>query len=166
MGKKDVTAKEAHLRQYKTTALWNEHRLTILSYGNDNYILKYQYQIILKKSGTIFWIDTLKIRFNNFSTFKSEIWRSNYFWNYKTIFSLCNGWHGNTIFFPIQYLHNQIIGFVILERKKGETYFLYIFNADPLSLQDTSITFEEIELTSLTFKKFLDDYLFAFLYAL
>lgn len=71
------------------------------------------------------------------------------------MFNLCNGWHGNTIFFPIQYLHNQIIGFVILERKKGETYFLYIFNADPLSLQDTSITFDEIELTSLTFKKFL-----------
>ena len=53
MGKKDVTAKEAHLRQYKTTALWKEHRLTILSYGNDSYILKYQYQISFKKSGTI-----------------------------------------------------------------------------------------------------------------
>ena len=82
------------------------------------------------------------------------------------MFNLCNGWHGNTIFLTIQYLHNQTIGFVILERKKGETYFLYIFIADPLSLQGTSITFDEIELTSLTFKKFLDDYLFAFLYAL
>ena len=39
------------------------------------------------------------------------------------MFNLCNGLHGNTIFFPIQYLHNQIIGFVILERKKGETSF-------------------------------------------
>ena len=51
--KEDVTAKEAHLRHYKSTAMWNEHRLTILSNGNHNYILKYQRNVVYKMIRTI-----------------------------------------------------------------------------------------------------------------